>query len=78
MVYKKSKIRKKDGSVLIIEIKKERLKNDEIEGKNGIKAKAMKKIEVLNKSKLRYQMLFTASSDIGFANVNTVKKWMEK
>ncbi len=71
-------IRKKDGSVLIIEIKKERLKNDEIEGKNGIKAKAMKKIEVLNKSKLRYQMLFTASSDIGFANVNTVKKWMEK
>lgn len=69
-------IKKKDGKVLIIEIKKERLRDDDIEGENGLKAKALSDIEKINSKKMKYQMLFTDNSEIGFDNIDIVKKWM--
>ena len=69
-------IKKKNGKILIIEIKKERLRSDDIEGENGLKAKALLDIEKLNGKKLKYQMLFTNDSKIGFENVDIVKKWL--
>ena len=69
-------IRKKDGRSLIVEIKKERLRNDEIEGESGFKATSLHKIEQQNEPKLKYQMLFTDTADIGFENINMVKEWV--
>ena len=69
-------IKKKNGTMLIVEIKKERLRDDSIEGEKGFKASALREIESLNKNKIKYEMLFTPSSDIGFENIKKVQSWM--
>ena len=70
-------IKKKNGEMLIIEIKKESSKDDPIDGTKGIKAMALHKIEKLNKNKIKYKMLLTNSSEIGFENINKTKKWID-
>jgi hypothetical protein len=58
-------IRRTDGKCLIIEVKRERERDDEIDGENGAKALATRKWEGLNPDKLKYQMVFTSTENIG-------------
>jgi hypothetical protein len=51
-------IRRRDGKCLIVEVKRERERDDEIDGENGAKALATRKWESLNPDTLRYQMIF--------------------
>jgi hypothetical protein len=67
-------IRKKNGKVLIIEVKMEKLKNDDVDGEKGRKALKLREIQGLNPDKIKYEMLFTSKEEIGFANVQKVKE----
>ena len=49
--------RRKDGRCLIVEIKSDRERADEIDGENGAKAIATRKWESLNPDRLKYQMI---------------------
>ncbi|MGA7678512.1 MAG: DEAD/DEAH box helicase family protein [Dehalococcoidia bacterium] len=67
-------IRKKNGKVLIIEVKMEKFKSDEVDGEKGLKALKLQEIQGLNPDKIKYEMLFTSKDEIGFANVNKIKE----
>lgn len=67
-------IRKKDGRVLIIEVKMEKLRGDDIDGEKGLKSLKLQEIQGLNPDKVRYQILFTSKSEIGFANLSKVRQ----
>jgi len=66
-------IRKKDGKVIIVEIKMERFRNDEIDGEKGLKAAKVREIEGLNPDKLKYEILFTDKAEIGFEDIQKIK-----
>ncbi len=67
-------IRKKNGKMIIVEIKMEKLKKDEIDGENGLKAAKVREIESLNPDKLKYEILFTDKDEIGVVNINKIKE----
>lgn len=67
-------IRKKSGKVLIIEVKMEKLRGDDVEGEKGLKALKLQEIQGLNPDKVKYEILFTSKDEIGFANVNKVRE----
>jgi hypothetical protein len=58
-------IRRRDGKCLIVEVKSERERANEIDGENGAKALATRKWEGLNPDKLKYQMIFTSTDGVG-------------
>jgi len=66
-------IRKKDGKMIIVEIKMEKFRNDEIDGEKGLKAAKVREIEGLNPDKLKYEILFTDKAEIGFENIQKIK-----
>ena len=67
-------IRKKNGKVLIIEVKMEKLRGDDVEGEKGLKALKLQEIQGLNPDKLKYEILFTDKDEIGFSNINKVSE----
>ena len=67
-------IRKKNGKVLIIEVKMEKLRGDDVEGENGLKALKLQEIQGLNPDKVKYEILFTDKDEIGLSNTNKVKE----
>ena len=67
-------IRKKNGKVLIIEVKMEKLRGDDVEGEKGLKALKLQEIQSLNPDKVKYEILFTGKDEIGLANVNKVRE----
>ena len=71
-------IKKKNGKILIVEVKMKRLKEDIIDGEKGLKAMQLKEIQGLNPNKLKYEILFTNSDKIGFENINLVKEIIYK
>jgi len=60
-------IRKKNGKMLIVEIKSEPFRDE-------AKEKAIKEIEGLDPDKLKYEILITDKDEIGFENMNKVKE----
>lgn len=60
-------IKKKNGKMIIVEIKAERFKDEK-------KEKAIKEIEGLNPDKLKYEILITDRDEIGFENINKIKE----
>ena len=60
-------IKKKNGKMIIVEIKAEPYRDEE-------KEKAIKEIEGLNPDKLKYEILITDRDEIGFENINRVKE----
>lgn len=66
-------IKKKDGKMIIVEIKMERLRDDKIDGENGLKAAAVRKIRDLNPDRIKYEILFADRSEIGFENIQKIK-----
>jgi len=67
-------IKKKNGKMLIIEVKMEKLRNDEIDGEKGLKAMELKRMQNLNPEKLKYEILFTDTDEIGLQNISKVKE----
>jgi len=70
-------IRRKDGKVLIVEIKAERERSNPIDGENGRKALALRKWEGLNPDSLRYEMIFTAGDTVSYDGMHTARKFAE-
>ncbi len=70
-------IRRKDGKCLIVEIKKEHDRLHIIDGEKGAKAVATQKWVGLNPDKLKYQMIFTASDEIGYDQVYRARQLLE-
>lgn len=66
-------IRKKNGKILIVEVKMEKFRGDEIDGEKGLKAAAVREIEGLNPDKLKYEILFTDKAEIGFGNMQKIR-----
>jgi len=60
-------IKKKNGKMLIVEIKAELYRDPE-------KEKAIKEIEGLNPDRLKYEILITDKDKVGFENINKVKE----
>jgi hypothetical protein len=60
-------IKKKNGKMLIVEIKAEPYREPE-------KEKAVKEIEGLNPDRLKYEILITDKDEIGYENINKVKE----
>jgi len=60
-------IKKKNGKMLIVEIKAEPYRETE-------KEKAIKEIEGLNPDRLKYEILITDRDEIGFENISKVKE----
>jgi len=60
-------IKKKNGKMLIVEIKAEPYRDPE-------KEKAIKEIEGLNPDRLKYEILITDKDEIGYENINKVKE----
>jgi len=50
----------------------ENLKNDKIGGKNGLKAAKVREIVGINPDKLKYEILFTDKTEIGFENIQKI------
>jgi ABC-type oligopeptide transport system substrate-binding subunit len=69
-------IRLNNGKCLIIEVKREKERDDEIDGENGAKALATRKWENLNPEKLKYQMIFTSSDSIGADDMIDVQSFI--
>jgi type III restriction enzyme len=70
-------IRGKDGKCLIVEIKKEHDRPHPIDGEKGLKSIATQKWVGLNPDRLKYQMIFTDSDEIGYDQVKTARKLIE-
>jgi len=64
-------IRKKNGKMLIVEIKGEPFKDKQ-------KEKEMREVEKLNPEKLKYEILETSRDSLGFEEMEKVKKWIYK
>lgn len=64
---------KKNGKVLIIEVKMEKLRGHDVEGEKGLKALKLQEMQGLNPDKLKYEILFTDKDEIGFPNVQRMK-----
>lgn len=62
-------IRKKNGKMLIVEIKAEPFKDKQ-------KEKEMRQIENLNPDKLKYEILETTRDELSFGELEKVKKWI--
>src|SRR6266498_5111862 len=71
-------IRRKDGKCLIIEVKSEKERANEIDGENGAKALATRKWEGLNPDKLKYQMIFTPSESIGANDMIQTQSFLQE
>ena len=67
-------ITKKNGKVLIVEIKSQRFKDDGVEGEKGLKALKLQEIQGLNPDRIKYEILFTSTDEVGFANMNKVRQ----
>ena len=63
-----------NGKCLIVEIKSERERENEIDGENGAKAIATRKWESLNPDKLKYQMIFASGNSIDVSTLAEIQK----
>jgi len=64
-------IRKKNGKMLIVEIKGEPFKDRQ-------KEKEMRQVENLNPNRLKYEILETTREELTFGEIDKVKKWIYK
>ena len=62
-------IRKKNGKILIVEIKAEKFREEQ-------KEMAMREIEILNPQRIKYEILFSEEKEVGFNNLQKIEKWL--
>ena len=68
--------RRKDGKCLIVEIKNERERGNEIDGENGKKAIETRKWVDLNPEKLKYQMIFVKQENVNHEDFEEARKFI--
>jgi type III restriction enzyme len=71
-------IRRRDGKCLIVEIKSERERSNEIDGENGAKAIATHAWVDLNPDRLKYEMIFTNGEDVGYEQLKVTREFINK
>jgi hypothetical protein len=71
-------IRRQDGKCLIVEIKSERERGNEIDGEGGAKAIATRKWENLNPDRLKYQMIFVRGDAISTDDMIEAKEFLDE
>jgi len=71
-------IRRKDGRCYIVEIKTEKLRADPVDGENGRKAMALRRWELLNPDKLKYEIIFTSSDSVAFNQLAPPKQFVQE
>lgn len=64
------------GKVLIVEVKAEKDRDDPITGANGAKAMAVRRWERLNPDRVKYEMIFTRTSDITSDQMRGVREFI--
>jgi hypothetical protein len=69
-------IRRHDGKCLIVEIKSERERSDEIDGENGNKAIETHRWVDLNPDKLKYQMIFIKQDAVSYEDFEEARKFI--
>ena len=69
-------VRRKDGKCLIVEIKSERERGNEIDGENGKKAIETRKWVDLNPDKLKYQMIFVKQENVNHEDFEEARKFI--
>lgn len=67
-------IRRKDGRCLIVEIKAENKRQDNVEGEHGVKSMAMRKWVDLNPDLLKYEMIFVRSDALGYDQLKNTRE----
>jgi len=70
-------IRRKDGRCYIVEVKGARFRDDDIDGEHGRKAIAVRKWVGLNPDRLKYEMIFTASDNVAFNQVEPARQFVK-
>jgi len=71
-------IQRKDGRCYIVEIKAERERDDAVDGENGRKAIAVQKWVGLNPERLKYEMIFAASDNVAFNQLEPARRFIEE
>ncbi|MGE0393639.1 MAG: nucleotidyltransferase domain-containing protein [Vicinamibacterales bacterium] len=66
------------GRVCIVEVKAENERVDQVNGLAGAKAMALKKLERLNVDRLKYEMIFTATSTVEYDSMQAVWTFCER
>jgi predicted nucleotidyltransferase len=67
-------IRTRDGRCVIVEVKREHDRGHEIDGERGRKASALAQLADLNRDRIRYHMVFTASDEVDGTDIRDVVK----
>ncbi|MHB8765824.1 MAG: Tn7 transposase TnsA N-terminal domain-containing protein [Deferrisomatales bacterium] len=68
-------LRRKDGRVLIVEIKREHDEAHPIDGRHGKKALALRQWEALNPERLKYEMIFTRTDGVTANQMKEARKF---
>jgi hypothetical protein len=71
-------IRRSDGKCLIVEIKSERERGNEIDGEDGAKAMATQAWTELNPDRLKYQMIFARGDTVGSDDMIQAKEFLDE
>lgn len=66
------------GKLLIVEIKKEQLRNDPIDGEHGRKAMAVQEWADLDPQRIRYEMIFTDTDTVTNDRFKPVRNYLEE
>ncbi|MBM4049226.1 MAG: hypothetical protein FJ279_29345 [Planctomycetes bacterium] len=70
-------IRRKDGKCLIVEIKREHDRAHPVDGENGRKAMAARRLVGLNPDRLRYEILFVKGDAIGYDQTAQARQFVQ-
>ena len=66
-----------NGKCLIVEIKREKERDDDIDGENGKKAMETRRWVDLNPDKLKYQMIFVKQENVSHEDFEEARKFIE-
>lgn len=77
IIRKKAK-GKKQGKCYIVEIKADRYRDDKLDGENGRKAMALRKLEKINPELLKYEIIYTGTDTISYDQTKGVREFVEK
>ena len=69
-------IRRTNGKILIVEIKAERSRDDPVDGINGMKATAARRLVKLDPERLQFEMVLTPSSHVTANQLSSTRQFI--
>ena len=70
-------IHRKDGKWLIVEVKAKRYEDDDMDGREGRKAKAVRRWQEFSQGQIRYEMFFAAASEIDYTEIKPARRFVK-